>query len=274
MTHENYHLILLFAWIAVGLFLFPFLLRITAPYGRHLHGKWGPLIPNRLGWLIMEVWALVGVSYWFWTGAPVKSQTAYFIYGLYLAHYAYRSLVFPFLTHTRGKKMPLLIAVFALFFNTANTFFIGNALGNAGPHHPNATSPIFWAGLILFISGAFVHLRSDAILIRLRKPGETGWSLAARPGIQGYFIPKGFLFRFVSCPNLFGEMVEWTGFALMIGSFIPTNSGEWFVFLSGWSFAFWTGVNLIPRALQHHAWYLKTFPDYPKERKAFLPFVL
>ncbi|MBL8991996.1 MAG: DUF1295 domain-containing protein [Spirochaetia bacterium] len=260
--NQNYHLILLFAWIGIGLVLFPFLLRITAPYGRHLHGKWGPLIPNRLGWMIMEVWALVGVSYWFWTGITPKSQGAYFIYGLYFVHYTYRSLVFPFLTHTSGKKMPLLIAVAALFFNTANTFFIGSALGNAGGQVPKMGSPLLWIGLAIFISGAFIHLRSDAILIGLRKPGE-----------KGYFIPRGFLFRFVSCPNLFGEMVEWAGFALMIGSFIPGNAGEWFVFLSGWSFALWTGVNLIPRALQHHAWYLKTFPDYPKERKAFIPFI-
>jgi hypothetical protein len=44
--------------------------------------------------------------------------------------------------------------------------------------------------------------------------------------------------------------------------------------LPAFSFALWTAVNLIPRALDHHRWYLKTFPDYPKERKAVIPFLV
>jgi 3-oxo-5-alpha-steroid 4-dehydrogenase 1 len=89
------------------------------------------------------------------------------------------------------------------------------------------------------------------MLINLRKPGETG-----------YKIPKGFLFNYISCPNLFGEMVEWIGFGIMINS------------LPAYSFPIWTIVNLLPRALDHHKWYLQKFADYPKERKAVVPGVL
>jgi 3-oxo-5-alpha-steroid 4-dehydrogenase 1 len=35
-----------------------------------------------------------------------------------------------------------------------------------------------------------------------------------------------------------------------------------------------TMANLVPRALATHAWYQKTFPNYPKERKAIFPFLL
>lgn len=47
-------------------------------------------------------------------------------------------------------------------------------------------------------------LKADNILIHLRKPGETG-----------YKIPQGWLFKYISCPNMFGELVEWAGYAIL-----------------------------------------------------------
>jgi hypothetical protein len=40
------------------------------------------------------------------------------------------------------------------------------------------------------------------------------------------------------------------------------------------SFAVWTAANLIPRAISHHAWYRRTFADYPRDRRAVIPAVL
>jgi steroid 5-alpha reductase family enzyme len=70
------------------------------------------------------------------------------------------------------------------------------------------------------------------------------------------------LFRYVSCPNFLGEILEWTGFAIMTWS--P----------AALAFAVWTLVNLVPRALDHHNWYRSRFEDYPPGRKALIPFVL
>jgi len=84
--------------------------------------------------------------------------------------------------------------------------------------------------------------------MRRRKPGEYG-------------IPRGGVFEFVSCPNYLGEILEWTGWAIATWS------------LPGLAFALWTAANLIPRAYANHAWYRKTFPDYPGKRKALIPFV-
>ncbi len=232
--------------MGLGALLFPILLKIKAPYGRHVTKTWGPLIPNRVGWVVMEGAALVLVSFWFWTGSPDRPILTYILYGLYLVHYLYRSLIFPFLTRTDGKKMPLLICVAALGFNFVNTFFIGWYLGRMPEGSFHLILLVF--GLLLFIVGAFIHIRADRILIHLRRPGETG-----------YRIPKGFLFKWISCPNHLGEIIEWIGFALM--------TGAW----AGWSFALWTWVNLAPRARQHHHWYQKKFPDYPKTRKALIP---
>ena len=37
---------------------------------------------------------------------------------------------------------------------------------------------------------------------------------------------------------------------------------------AGLTFAVWTAANLVPRARAHHAWYRRTFEDYPANRKA------
>ena len=59
-----------------------------------------------------------------------------------------------------------------------------------------------------------------------------------------------------------GEIIEWIGFAVMTWS------------VAALAFAIWTAANLAPRALSHHKWYRETFPDYPTERKALIPFVV
>lgn len=252
MTVEIYYY-LLYAWIAVGIIAFPFLLKKTAPYGRHVTEGWGPMISNQLGWMIQEGVAPFFISYWFWTGSLEKTTASYFFYGLYVAHYVYRSYIFPFRTKTKGKKIPLVICSSAVFFNFCNTFIIGYFLGNVGGNYGDAFfySPQFITGAIIFAVGVFINVKSDNMLIALRKPGETG-----------YKIPTGFLFSYISCPNHFGEIIEWIGFAVMIGT------------LPAWSFPLWTCVNLIPRTLDHHKWYHEKFPDYPKERRAVIPFVL
>ena len=69
----------------------------------------------------------------------------------------------------------------------------------------------------------------------------------------------GGLFKYVSCPNYFGEIIEWFGFYVM-----TLNIGTF-------SFFIWTFVNLVPRAISNHKWYIRMFNDYPKERKIIIP---
>jgi protein-S-isoprenylcysteine O-methyltransferase Ste14 len=69
------------------------------------------------------------------------------------------------------------------------------------------------------------------------------------------------MYRWVSSPNYLGEITEWTGFAVMTWN------------LPGLAFMVFTIANLFPRAFSHHRWYLEKFPDYPKDRKAILPFI-
>jgi redox-sensitive bicupin YhaK (pirin superfamily) len=105
-------------------------------------------------------------------------------------------------------------------------------------------------GVALFLVGMGINLWADTALIKLRATGD------------GYQIPRGGLYEWISCPNYFGEILEWCGWALATGS------------LAGVAFAVYTAANIGPRAIDHHRWYRERFPDYPPERRALIPWVL
>ena len=111
--------------------------------------------------------------------------------------------------------------------------------------------PQFIIGLLIFFTGMIINVYSDNILFLLRKDGNTK-----------YKIPYGGLFKWVSSPNYFGEILEWTAFALMTWSW------------AGLSFMIWTMANLVPRAIKGHQWYHDKFESYPKNRKAIFPFII
>ena len=245
--------IIAIAWTILAIIVFPTQFFVTAPYGRHAHTRWGPMISNQLGWFLMELVSLVVFAGLFLVGPNVKTAPMWIFFALWVAHYINRSLIFPWRTHTRGKSMPVAIAASAAGFNVVNGGLNGLYLGWFGAPYPNEwlTDPRFLIGLAIFIGGAAVNLWSDNRLIALRAKGGSG-----------YTIPRGGLFDLVSCPNLMGEIIEWSGFAIMCWNFPAL------------SFAVWTAANLIPRAVSHHAWYRRTFPDYPAERRAVIPTVL
>lgn len=169
-----------------------------------------------------------------------------------MLHYFNRAVIFPIRTRTAGKKVPLVITFSAIFFNLVNGAMIGYYLGFVQEYNNSwLHTPQMIIGLLVFLIGVYINVQSDNILLNLRKPGETG-----------YKIPQGGLFAYISCPNLFGEMIEWVGFAIMTWS------------LPGAAFAIWTIANLLPRALDHHQFYLEKFSNYPPQRKAVVPFVL
>lgn len=244
------HLILY--WIAFAILLFPVLFFVKQPYGKHFRIGWGPSISNRIGWIIMEMPSLIIFTCFFMVSGNFKAPVT-ILFALWFIHYFNRTLVFPFRIQTKGKKMPLIIALFAIIFNVINASFNGIALGKI-PHFNAFTTPDFirfGLGFLLFATGMFINLSADNILIGLRKSST-----------KGYQIPQKGLFKWVSCPNYLGEIIEWIGFATMAWN------------LAALSFAIWTIVNLLPRAIDHHKWYRRYFVGYPEERMAIIPFIL
>ncbi|TVR42509.1 MAG: DUF1295 domain-containing protein [Cryomorphaceae bacterium] len=251
MSHALFNILVL-VWMAVALLTMVVLFRVVAPFGRHTSDTFGPTMPNHWGWCVMEVPSLLSLSYFFFTGSLSPTPLTWFMYGLWALHYLNRSFVYPFRQRDKSKRMPVAIVGSAIFFNLINGFFNGYYLGNFADFSADWWWSLpFMFGTILFFAGMLINMHSDHVLLNLRKPGE-----------KTYRIPKGGLFRWVSCPNLFGEMVEWAGYALLTWN------------LASLSFAVWTVANLLPRAMAHHRWYQRRFPDYPSGRKAVIPGVL
>lgn len=251
MVSKDTFYIVVYAWTAVALIVFPCALFFTAPYGRHTKKTIGPMISNKLGWILMEFPSLFLFSFFFLIGPVEKSGVHWVFFALYFLHYLNRTFIWPLRTKTKGKKMPLLIAFSAILFNAFNGPINGIYLGYFSDYTNDwFLSWQFILGMMVFITGATINIQSDNILLNLRKPGETG-----------YKIPRGGMFKFVSAPNLFGEVIEWTGWAIMLWS------------APGLSFAVWTFANLVPRAIDHHKWYRKKFEDYPRSRKAVFPYL-
>ena len=237
-------------WIFSGILLFPVLIKIKAPYGRHASKKWGITISNKIGWILMELPALlICPIYYILQNTNLYTINTIFIL-LWVLHYFNRTIIYPLRIKTKGKRMPLIIAASALFFNLINGLINGYYLSNT--NYLEINYYILLLGLIIFFIGLIININSDNKLIGLRSKNEE----------NKYVIPNGGLFNYISCPNFFGELIEWLGFAI-----ITLNLGSL-------SFFIWTFINLVPRAISHHKWYKDNFKDYPKNRKAIIPKLL
>ena len=227
---------------------------VTAPYGRHARAGWGPTMPAKWGWVLMEAPSPIGFAIVFAMSSHRTEAVPILLLGIWQLHYLYRSFVFPFRMRGGDKPKPLLTVSIAFFFNCCNGAMNAFAITELAPHlwgEGAMASPTLWVGVLVFGFGYVVNQHADYVLRNLRKPGETG-----------YKIPFGGLYGVVSCPNYLGEILEWVGFAIAAST------------APGWAFAFFTASNLVPRAVAHHRWYLEKFADYPTRRRAILPFLL
>ncbi len=252
ILRSDVYVVLLWALFGFAAVTFVVLLIISAPYGRHVRAGWGPTVPNRVGWIIMEAPASLVFAGVYLAGAHRADPVPIALLAMWELHYVYRTFVFPFRIRDTGKRMPLVIALIAVLFNTLNATLNARWVSALGAYPPSwFVDPRFLVGALVFAAGWAANHHADATLLRLRKPGETG-----------YKIPRGGLYRYVSSPNYLTEIVEWTGWAIATWS------------LAGLGFAVYTAANLVPRALTTHRWYKQRFPDYPAERRAIVPFVL
>ncbi len=250
---DLYHIVLA-GMLVSALLSFISLFFVSAAYGRHGRPGWGPTLSATAGWVLMEAPSPLLFAALWWTGEESRGFSApgLVFLALWQAHYLHRAFVFPFRLRGGQTRMPLSIVAMAVVFNCFNAWINAHWLYVLGPIRGSEwlLDPRFMLGCLLFAFGYFVNQQSDHILFSLRKPGETG-----------YKIPQGGLYKYISCPNYFGELLEWAGFALLTWS--P----------GALVFVIWTAANLVPRARTHHRWYLEKFLDYPPERRAIFPFL-
>lgn len=252
MTEVELHRAIAYGTIGAGAISFLLLLFVAAPYGRNVRPGWGPTLPARAGWLLMESPAPVAFAVIFALGPDRARVAPLVMLALWQLHYVYRSFIFPFRLEIAGKRMTLFVAGIGFLFNGVNAYLNARWISAFADYRiAHLWSPAFAGGLLLFFAGYAINHHADGVLIRLRREGE-----------RGYAIPEGGLYRFVSCPNYLGELIEWLGWAVLTWS------------LAGAAFFLFTAANLVPRALSHHRFYRERFAEYPRERRAILPFIL
>jgi 3-oxo-5-alpha-steroid 4-dehydrogenase 1 len=258
-TLEIHHYMTL-AVLAWSLFMLMVLLFIDAPYGRQDSAQrcklWGPNVPIRLGWILLELPVFAGFAVFFFAGDHWRNPVPLILASMFLGHYFHRTFIYPlFIIKPKpgaGFRVGILAAGMPL--NATNGAINGWFISQFGEHlYQTAwlSDPRFIIGVFVFFFGFYLAKHSDRLLANLRKPGETG-----------YKIPYGGAYRWVSNPHYLGELTQWCGFALACWS------------LPAFAYAFMTFSNLLPRALSNQRWYQARFDDYPKERKALIPFVI
>ncbi|MDB4050859.1 DUF1295 domain-containing protein [Flavobacteriaceae bacterium] len=236
-----------YLWILIAIIILPINLIYKAPYGKHSTKKWGKSIDNKTGWILMEFPALITCPLVYSVMIEEINLSGVFIV-LWIIHYFNRTIIYPLRIKTKGKKIPIAIVSSAFFFNLVNGVLNGYFITLI--RFESISFIYLISGLFVFIIGFYINISSDNTLIKLRT------------NQKGYVIPNGGLFNYVSCPNFFGEIIEWLGFAIM-----TLNPGSI-------SFLIWTICNLIPRSKAHHKWYQENFKNYPKKRKAVIPYLL
>lgn len=228
---------------------------VTAGYGVFYNKKWGPAVPNKLGWILMESPVFIVMILLCIISERSTNIVCLIFLILFEIHYFQRSFIFPFLI--RGKSvMPLSVILMGVVFNVLNAVMQGGWIFYVAPENMYELSwlatPQFIIGTLVFFTGMIININSDYIIRHLRKPGDTK-----------HYLPKKGLFKYVTSANYFGEFVEWVGFAILTWS------------LSGAVFALWTFANLAPRAAKIYNNYKKEFGDEldTKKVKRIIPFI-
>lgn len=250
MTETSFHTLLAWGVMGIAALVFGLLLLISAPYGRHARSGWGPTMSTRWAWVVMESPSVLAFLAIYLAGGQRLAVTPLVLLALWQLHYINRTFVYPFRIRADGKRTAIMVVVMGMVFNTINAYLNARQLSHFGVYETAwLTDPRFIVGVLVFFVGRHINTRADAMLLALRAEGG------------GYRIPRGWLYERISCPNYFGEVLQWCGFAIASWS------------LAGASFAIFTFANLVPRAISNHRWYHEKFDDYPAERRAWLPYI-
>lgn len=196
----------------------------------------------------------------FYRGQVQHSQLQKYVYAMVILHFAKRELESLFVHRFSHATMPLRnIFKNSLHYHGLSGFLL--AFPIYGPTY-SATSPyirgtlrsspqFLWSCAAIWLFAELSNLSTHLTLRNLRPPGT-----------RKRAIPHGYGFGIVSCPNYFFESIAWAVVAYM--------SGSWAAWL------FWTvsTAQMMSWAAKKQRAYKKEFgKDYPRKRKAMIPFI-
>ena len=249
-------------WTHIGLLILGFLIAAInfivqlcrpASYGKHTPTTVPCPVPTRLFMLFAQFTPglmLVTVTY-FLSGNNFLGIPNIVLYSLFTVHYLFRGLIQPLLSRQSHSKVSAWIPLGMLLANTVYHFTVADFIGSAFYCKGYYYDPRFMLGVLIFLTGLIINWASDIQLILLRSSRQD----------KDYLIPRGPLFVLISCPNYFGECIEWLGWAIATWS------------LSGLIWWLYVLSTLVPRAGHNHSWYRQQFMSYPHKRRAFIPFL-
>jgi steroid 5-alpha reductase family enzyme len=182
-----------------------------------------------------------------------------------LFHYIHRTFIFPFKIKN-SKNNPIEITLMAFTFCFFNAIMINRSILLFSNYFNKDSNDFILSiiqiliGYFIFFLGMYINIKHDYLMISYRKKNKDK---------SEYILPRGYLYELISCPNYFGELLEWLGFAILTGTF------------SGFVFFISTFANLFPRAIKYHNWYKNKFKDEfnnkkdnVKDRKAIIPYII
>lgn len=200
-------------------------------------------------WVYQRPWILYGNQ------SSVPGQVATVAAVCWSVHYGKRLLETLFVHRFSHGTMPLR----NLFRNCAYywlfTLYVAYHI-----NHPLYTAPCnicYLVGLGGFILCELGNLSTHLLLKNLRPPGTKVRRIPVPDG-----NPFTLLFNSVSCPNYTYEVGSWMFFTIMT----KCAPAGLFAAAGCYQMTVW--------AISKHRNYKKEFPDYPKGRKAIIPFVL
>ena len=235
----------------------------TTKYGRFTDAKgevgskfeWRldfPLEPRR-AWFLMEVPNLVisaVVIAWFAYAElsgikPPASFRAWFTVFLFEFHYVVRVFVYSSLIRG-GKPFPLHMLLLGGFFTIINGLVQSYHHLQEAKYGPVTERDVIQmvVGLSIFWIGFGINQICDTMLRNLRKPDGKD---------TAYYIPRGFLFEYLSAPNLVGEIIEWLGYGIFGGTLVSMG-----FFVS-------TFAVVGARSINTHDWYVTKFKEEYKK---------
>ena len=204
----------------------------------------GAGIPTRLGLFVIYFLPIVAATIFAWSYLPVASLIQWAVYSAVILHFTKRVLETLFLHKFSGtvdiKTAAMITTIYSI---------IAGAISYFNKQTIPAMDFWFYTGTVIFIIGELGSFYHHKLLVDLRKERD------------GYHIPQGGLFKYVTCPHYFFELVAWFGIVLL--------SRHLFTLI-----AFLVAVGyLTARSIRTHQWYQQRFPDYPADRKYIVPFL-
>ncbi|KAH9997146.1 3-oxo-5-alpha-steroid 4-dehydrogenase-domain-containing protein [Russula compacta] len=196
----------------------------------------------------------------FYRDSLERSQLQKYVYAMVIIHFAKRELETVFVHRFSHATMPLRnIFKNSLHYHVFSGLFLAYPL--YGPTYA-ANSPyirgtlrsnpqFLWACAAVWVFAELSNLSTHVTVRNLRPPGS-----------KKRAIPYGYGFGLISYPNYFFESVAWAAVAYM--------SGSW----AAWLFWGISTAQMMSWAAKKHRAYKKEFgKEFPRQRKAMIPFI-